>query len=108
MGKDDRNSIGCTEDIMIADYDKSKNLFIGNTTIGVIATNARMNKAQSNKVASMAHDGYARTMRPAHSIVDGDTIFTMSTGDIEADTDVVGSLAARVMEQALIKCLLSI
>lgn len=100
---DNKNSIGCTEDIMTADYDKNKNLFSGNTTIGVIATNAKLNKSQANKVASMAHDGYARTMRPAHSMVDGDTIFTMATGYVEADTNAVGLLSARVMEQAVLR-----
>lgn len=104
---EDKKSIGCTEDIMTADYDKSKNLFVGNTTIGVIATNAKMNKSQANKVASMAHNGYARTMRPAHSMVDGDTIFTMATGEVEADTNVVGLLSARVMEQAVLRAVKS-
>lgn len=101
--KDDKSGISCTEDIMTAGYDKDKNLFSGNTTIGVIATNARMNKAQAKKVASMAHNGYAKTIRPAHSMVDGDTIFTMATGDIEADINVVGLLAAKVMEQAVLR-----
>jgi L-aminopeptidase/D-esterase-like protein len=50
----------------------------------------------------MAQNGYARTIRPAHTMVDGDTIFAMSTGDIEADLSVVGFLAARAMEQAVI------
>lgn len=100
---DDKMSIGCTEDIMTADYDKQKNLFSGNTTIGVIATNAKLDKSRANKIASMAHNGYARTMRPAHSMVDGDTIFAMGTGEVEADTNVIGLLAARVMEQAVLR-----
>jgi L-aminopeptidase/D-esterase-like protein len=50
----------------------------------------------------MAHNGYARTMRPAHSMYDGDTIFMLSTGTISADMSAVGLLAARVMERAVV------
>lgn len=92
-----------TEEQMLKQYDSKKNLFSGNTTIGVIVTNAKFNKAQAKKVASMAHNGYARTMRPAHSMFDGDTIFTMATGKVEADVNSVGLLAARVMEQAVLR-----
>jgi L-aminopeptidase/D-esterase-like protein len=91
-----------TEEIMINSYSDKKNLFTGNTTIGVVATNATFTKAQATKLASMAQDGYARTMRPAHSMYDGDTIFAMSTGCFQADLSVVGLLAARVMERAVI------
>ncbi|NLX52557.1 MAG: P1 family peptidase [Deltaproteobacteria bacterium] len=91
-----------TEEVMIAAYAEKKNLFAGNTTIGVVATNAALEKAQAAKLASMAHNGYARTMRPAHSMVDGDTIFTLATGLVEADLSTVGLLAARVMERAVV------
>jgi L-aminopeptidase/D-esterase-like protein len=87
---------------MIRAYAEKKNLFSGNTTIGVIATNASLDKAQATKLASMAQNGYARTMRPAHTMFDGDTIFAMSTGSISADLSVVGLLASRVMERAVI------
>lgn len=79
------------------------NRFAGNTTLGAILTNARLTKAQATKVASMAQDGYARTMRPAHSLLDGDTIFALSHGDVSADISVVGALAAKVMEQAVLQ-----
>lgn len=92
-----------TEEMMIQAYAGQKNLFSGNTVIGAIATNAKFTKAQANKIASMAHNGYARTIRPAHSMFDGDTIFTMATGYVDADVSVVGLLAARVMEQAIIR-----
>lgn len=92
-----------TEGQMLKQYGSKKNLFSGNTTIGVIVTNAKFNKSQAKKVASMAHNGYARTMRPAHSMFDGDTIFTMATGKVEADVNSVGLLAARVMEQAVLR-----
>ena len=78
------------------------NRFAGNTTIGVILTNAALTKAQATKTASMAHDGYARTMRPAHTMLDGDTIFTLSVGDVQADVSAVGALASHVMAQAVL------
>lgn len=94
-----------TENIMISQYREKKNLFSGNTTIGVVVTNAKLTKAQASKVASMAHNGYGRTMRPAHSMADGDTIFTMATGTVDADINVVGLLAARVVEKAVINAI---
>ncbi|MEW9096827.1 MAG: P1 family peptidase [Clostridiaceae bacterium] len=91
-----------TEQWMIDNYNKDNNVFPGNTTIGAVVTNAILTKSSANKIASMAHNGYARTMRPAHTMFDGDTIFTMATNKIEADINVVGMLAARVVEKAVI------
>ncbi|MCX5820235.1 MAG: P1 family peptidase [Deltaproteobacteria bacterium] len=99
---DDGRTMADTEEIMIRSFAEKRDLFSGNTTIGVVATNAALTKAQAAKLASMAQNGYARTMRPAHSMVDGDVIFALSTGCIEADLSVVGLLAARVMERAVI------
>jgi L-aminopeptidase/D-esterase-like protein len=73
----------------------------------VVATNGIFTKSQMNKLASMSHNGYARSMRPAHSIFDGDTIFTMATGKVEADINVVGFLAARTMERAVVNAVKS-
>ena len=95
-------TIADTEEIMVKSYADKKDLFSGNTTIGIVVTNAAFTKAQANKLASMAQNGYARTMRPAHSMFDGDTIFAMSTGFVEADLTVVGFLAARAMERAVV------
>jgi L-aminopeptidase/D-esterase-like protein len=99
---DDGRTLADTEEIMIRSFAERKDLFSGNTTIGVVATNAALNKAQAAKLASMAQNGYARTMRPAHSMVDGDTIFSLATGGVEADLSVVGLLAARAMERAVV------
>jgi L-aminopeptidase/D-esterase-like protein len=99
---EDMQTLADTESIMIQNCSGKKNLFAGNTTIGIVATNAAFTKTQATKLASMAQNGYARTMRPAHSMYDGDAIFAMSTGDVEADLSVVGLLAARVMERAVI------
>jgi L-aminopeptidase/D-esterase-like protein len=103
----DMLTIDDTEEIMIKSFSGKNNLFSGNTTIGVIATNAGFTKAQATKLASMAQNGYARTMRPAHSMYDGDTIFAMSTGDIQADLSTVGLLSARVMERAVVEAIKS-
>ena len=92
-----------SEEIMIKEFAGRKIEFGGNTTIGVIATNAELVKSEANKIASMAHNGYGRTMRPAHTMLDGDTIFAVTTGKVKADVNVVGLLAARVMEQAVIR-----
>lgn len=101
------NTLIGTENILIQKYDEKKNIFSGNTTIGVVATNGIFTKSEANKLASMAHNGYARSIRPAHTIFDGDTIFTMATGKIEADINVVGALAAKTMERAVINAIKS-
>jgi L-aminopeptidase/D-esterase-like protein len=75
----------------------------GNTVIGAVATNAALTKAQATKVAQMAHDGLARTVRPAHTMLDGDTIFALSTGSKKADVSIIGSFAAEVMVQAIVR-----
>lgn len=106
LSEDLKSFIG-TENMMIANYDRKKNLFSGNTTIGVVATNGKFSKSEMNKIASMAHNGYARTMRPAHTIFDGDTIFALSTGDVQADISTVGFLATKAMEQAVINAIKS-
>ncbi len=74
-----------------------------NTTIGVIATNAKLTKAEANKVAQMAHDGLARTIFPVHTMHDGDTLFALSTGDINASVTMIGTLAADVLEKAVVR-----
>lgn len=73
----------------------------GATVIGVVATNARLTKEQANKVAQMAHDGLARAVRPAHTMFDGDTIFALATGVVQASATLVGACAAEVVAQAI-------
>ena len=74
-----------------------------NTTIGVVATNVVLDKAQATKVAQMAHDGLARTIYPVHTPSDGDTIFAVSTSAIAARANhgAIGALAAEVMADAI-------
>jgi L-aminopeptidase/D-esterase-like protein len=76
-----------------------------NTTIGVVATNARLTKVQAAKIAQMAHDGFARAIYPVHTPVDGDTIFAVATGTHKPDADLltVGALAADAMAEAIVR-----
>ncbi|MBE3098871.1 MAG: P1 family peptidase, partial [Planctomycetes bacterium] len=76
-----------------------------NTTIGVVATNARLTKAQANKVAQMAHDGLARAISPVHTPIDGDTVFALATGTRSEPADVltIGALAADAMAEAIVR-----
>ncbi|MBT3189967.1 MAG: P1 family peptidase [Anaerolineae bacterium] len=74
-----------------------------NTVIGAVATNAKLTKAEATKVAQMAQDGLARTIRPAHTMLDGDTIFAISTGNKKADVSTIGAFAAEVMAQAILR-----
>jgi len=67
-----------------------------NTTLTVVATNAQLSKESATKVAQMAQDGLARAIRPAHTMLDGDIVFCMSTGDIDMDITLLGSLACEV------------
>ncbi len=74
-----------------------------NTVLGVVATNARLDRAQATRVAQMAHDGIARAVVPAHTLYDGDTIFALSTGTLSrGEVTVVGALAAQLMAQAIV------
>jgi L-aminopeptidase/D-esterase-like protein len=74
----------------------------GNTTLGAVITNAALTKVQATKVAQMAHDGLARTIRPIHTPHDGDTIFALSRGDVQADVGLIGAVAADVVAEAVL------
>jgi L-aminopeptidase/D-esterase-like protein len=73
------------------------------TVIGVVATNAALDKDQANKVAQMAHNGLARTIRPAHTMMDGDTLFALSTGKRRMDVSTVGAFAAEAVALAIVR-----
>lgn len=73
------------------------------TTLVVVATNARLDKPQANKVAQMAHDGMARAVYPVHTSVDGDVVFAASVGAVEASPDVVGAWGADVTREAILR-----
>ena len=84
-----------------------ENKFTGNTTLAIVITNAEFNKTQLCKIAGMAQDGYARSIRPVHTSADGDSIFAVSVGHEKVDQDLVGTLAADVVSEAIIRAVTS-
>lgn len=83
-------------------YEVHDNKYVSNTTIGAVITNACFDKSQLCKIASMTHNGYARTIRPVNTSADGDSIYALSVGKVAADCDMVGTLAADVMAEAIL------
>ncbi|MDR6225146.1 P1 family peptidase [Desmospora profundinema] len=73
------------------------------TTIAVVAMNADLTKTETNKVAQMAHNGLARTIVPVHTMYDGDTVFTLATGEVKASVDLAGALSAEVLAEAVVR-----
>lgn len=84
---------------------KRTDMFTGNTTIGAIITNGAFSKAEMTKIASMTRNAYARCIDPVGTMADGDTIYAASIGNIEADINVVGTLAAEVMANAIVNAI---
>ncbi len=103
---DDKTQLLNTYEIMKKGFIKG-GFSINNTTIGIVVTNANLTKAQCKKISQMAHDGYAKSIFPIHTPHDGDTIFTMATGEIDVDNDVtlLGSLATEVVQESIIKAI---
>lgn len=100
---EDGKTFANAEEIALRKTEVVENKFVGNTTLGVIVTNGSFQKAQLCKIAGMGHDGYARAIRPVHTTADGDSIYAVSLGNVQADQDVVGALAAQVMAQAILR-----
>lgn len=78
---------------------------IDNTTIGAVVTNAKLSKAECKKISQMAHNGFAKSIFPIHTPHDGDTIFTLATGEIETDITLLGSIASEVVEKSVISAI---
>ena len=88
---------------LFSDADRMPDLFTGNTTLGVVVTNVKLQKPQLSKVAGMTHNGYARAIRPVHTTADGDSVYALSVGEVPGDVNLVGTLAAYAMERAIIR-----
>ncbi|MBS3942367.1 MAG: P1 family peptidase, partial [Actinobacteria bacterium] len=73
----------------------------GNTVIGCIVTDARLSKQQAHRVADLGHSGLARALRPAHTDADGDALFCLATGRVDATVDLVAHLAAEAVAEAV-------
>lgn len=98
---EDKRTFKDTSKLMYESYKPIDNKFTDNTTIGAVFTNASFNKAELTKIADMAHNGYARSIKPVHTSADGDTIYALSIGDIKADIDIIGTLASDVIAEAI-------
>ena len=73
-----------------------------NTTLVCVVTNAKLTKDQANKIAQVAHNGFARAIEPVHTSMDGDLCYVMATGEVHANADALGSLAAEVTRRAIV------
>ena len=102
---EDKQSLRRTTDQMKISIASVENKFTGNTTLAVVMTNGKFNKTQLCKIAGMAHDGYARSINPIHTSADGDSIYAVSTGNVDADQDLIGTLSAEVVSEAIIRAI---
>ena len=98
---EDKKGFRSTEEVLRSSIEAVENRFVENTTLGIVITNAAFDKAALCKIAGMAHDGYARSIRPVHTSADGDSIYAVSVGEVKADRDVIGVLAAEVISEAI-------
>ncbi|MCR5136186.1 MAG: P1 family peptidase [Oscillospiraceae bacterium] len=103
MLTEDRTALRSTAEFMKQSTAVMENKFTGNTTLAVVITNASFDKSQLCKIAGMGHDGYARAIQPVHTSADGDSIYAVSVGEIRADQDLVGILAAEVISEAILR-----
>ena len=108
MLTEDGKSLSSTREAMWKSVQTEKNVFSiedetfkGNTTISCIITNAKLTKDQCNKLAQMAHDGYANAIKPVHTSADGDTIFFLAGGEVEVNQDALGDLGSYVISKAI-------
>lgn len=104
---EDQKTFLDTEEEFYRSYAVVENKFVENTTLGIVITNAKFDKTQLCKIASMTQNGYARSIRPVHTTADGDSIYAMSVGEVSADQDMVGTLAAQVMSEAILRAVMS-
>lgn len=95
----DEKTIVSSHDLMLQGF---KRIMGGNTSIGCVMTNAVLTKAECKAISGMAHDGFARSIRPVHTSMDGDTVFTMASNQIEAPIDTVGYLAEEAIRLAVL------
>lgn len=86
----------------LEEHGQSQALAGTNTTIGVVAMNAKLTKAEAKKIAQLAQNALARTIYPVHTMLDGDTIFVLGTGQQTYPVDYIGHLATKVVEEAII------
>ena len=104
---EDKRGFRDSVEVMSGSIEVKDNKYADNTTLAVIMTNAKFIKPQLCKIAGMAHDGMARAIRPIHTGADGDSVYAVSLGDVMADQDLVGTLAADVLSEAIKRAVMS-
>lgn len=100
---EDRAAMRSTSELLASRITAVENRFVENTTLSVILTNAQFGKAALCKIAGMGHDGFARSIRPVHTSYDGDSIYAVSCGMVQADQEVVGTMAAEAISEAILR-----
>lgn len=100
---EDKTALRSTSAYLTAGIRPVENRFVENTTLAVVVTNAAFSKPALCKIAGMSHDGFARAIRPVHTGYDGDSIYALSIGDVQADQEAVGTLAAEVVSEAILR-----
>ena len=103
---EDGRQLASVSEVLRESVSPVENRFAGNTTLGVVITNAYFEKPSLCKITGMAHDGFARAIRPVHTSADGDSIYALSVGDFRADQDLVGTLAAEVTAKAIVRAVM--
>jgi L-aminopeptidase/D-esterase-like protein len=98
---EDGPAVCCTEELMYREMGARRDVFAGNTTLGCVLTNAELTKSEACALASVAHNGFARSIRPVHTSADGDAIFALAFGTVAASPDALGALASLVMARAV-------
>ena len=104
---EDQKRLRSTAEYMKMNRRIAENKFTGNTTLAVVMTNAAFSKPELCKLAGMAHNGLARTIRPVHTSADGDSIYAVSLGSVSADRDLVGTLVAEAVSEAVLCAVLN-
>jgi L-aminopeptidase/D-esterase len=100
--KEDGINFADSEQIILNDYQSTTDFFSGgNTVIGCIITNAKLSKAEASKISAQGQNAIARSISPSHTIYDGDTVFTMASGKVNATLDAIGILAVHATQQAI-------
>lgn len=91
-----------SEKLILNAFANEKDFFSGNTVLGCVMTNAKLDKAQASKLAAQGQNAVARTIYPAHSVYDGDTVFALCSGRVEASFDAIGVLAVHAAQEAIL------
>ena len=103
LRSEDGTSLCSTLEYMYSGLRAGEKSFTKNTTLAVIMTNASFHKTALCRIASMAHNGMARAINPVHTTADGDTVYAVSSGGVKADQDLVGTLGAEVLSEAILR-----